>query len=144
MCMFVTGRLQSAVISFTELHSDPNSSPVEFTLSCLSWGGPATTVVWQRNGSTISEDANHVTSQIVVSTSTNATYENRLRVSGRETGNYRCNVSSNRIDIFGTTGSSVLSPSFTVVGKSVCRLCITIYRYTHVGSTQIVCIGTCM
>ena len=36
----------------------------------------------------------HETSQIIVDLSANTVYENRLRVRGREAGNYRCTVSN--------------------------------------------------
>ena len=45
---------------------------------------------------TVQEDSDHETSQIIVDTSRNAVYENRLRVRGRrEGGNYKCTVSNN-------------------------------------------------
>ena len=40
------------------------------------------------------EDSDHETSQVIVDLSANTVYENRLRVRGREGGNYRCNVSN--------------------------------------------------
>ena len=45
---------------------------------------------------TLQEDSDHETSQVIVDTSRNAVYENRLRVRGRrEGGNYKCTVSNN-------------------------------------------------
>ena len=93
-------------MSFT-LHTEPDVSPPGFTLTCLSEGGPATTVLWQRYGTTVGEDSDHETSQVIVDLSANTVYENRLRVRGREGGNYRCTVSndfgdaSNRLSISG-------------------------------------------
>ena len=80
-------------MSFT-LHTEPDVSPPEFTLTCRSEGGPATTVLWQRYGNTVGEDSDHETSQVIVDLSANTVYENRLRVRGREGGNYRCTVSN--------------------------------------------------
>ena len=40
------------------------------------------------------EDSDHETSQVIVDLSANTVYENRLRVRGKEEGNYRCNVSN--------------------------------------------------
>ena len=116
-----TGQLTSASVSFTALHTEPNVSPPEFTLTCRSEGGPATTVSWQRNGQPVEEDSEHEASQIVVDTAADTVYENRLRVTGREGGDYQCTVSSNRDDFFGATGSTVTSTSFTVQGK--CPIC---------------------
>ena len=80
-------------MSFT-LNTEPDVSPPEFTLTCRSEGGPATTVLWLRYGGTVREDSDHETSQVIVDLSANTVYENRLRVRGREGGNYRCTVSN--------------------------------------------------
>ena len=104
----LSGGLTSAQISFTALHTEPNVSPPEFTLTCRSVGGPATTVSWQRNGATVEEDSDHETSQIIVDTTANTVYENRLRVRGREGGEYQCTVSGR---------NSITSLSFTVMGR---------------------------
>ena len=90
-----TGQLKSAVIYFT-LDSEANEDPPEFTLTCQSKGGPATEVVWMRNGVRVEEDSNHTTSQIIVDTSGNTVYNNTLRVRGREGGRYSCIVRNNR------------------------------------------------
>ena len=44
----------------------------------------------------VEKDSNHMTSQIIVDTSTNTVYNNTLRVRGRESGIYKCIVSSER------------------------------------------------
>ena len=44
----------------------------------------------------VEEDSNHVTSQIIVNTSSNTVYINTLRVRGREAGKYMCFVKSIR------------------------------------------------
>ena len=95
-----SGRLTSSVISLT-LDSEPNEDPPEFTLTCRSEGGPATTVEWRRDGEIVQEDSNHMTSQIIVDPSINAVYTNTLRVRGREEGRYICGV----INDFPTTDS---------------------------------------
>ena len=94
MTCYFTGRLRSSSMSFT-LHTEPRESPPEFSLTCRSEGGPATTVSWQRNGHSVQEDSDHQTSQVIVDTSHNSVYDNKLRVRGREGGNYSCTVSNN-------------------------------------------------
>ena len=71
----------------TTLTADP---PV-FTLTCVSTGGPATTVTWTRDGAA----ATGVASQNVTSTLA-ATYVNTLTVTGRLPGNYTCSVTNAR------------------------------------------------
>ena len=94
MTCYFTGRLRSSSMSFT-LHTEPRESPPEFSLTCRSEGGPATTVSWQRNGHSVQEDSDHQTSQVIVDTSHNSLYDNKLRVRGREGGDYSCTVSNN-------------------------------------------------
>ena len=83
-------------ISFT-LHTEPNASVPEFTISCRTHGGPATTVLWKVNGVQIQEDSDHETSQLILDTSLNSVYDNRLRVRGRRNGTYECEVFKNGI-----------------------------------------------
>ena len=54
------------------------------------------------------EDSDHESSQIIVDTSAIPVYENRLRVRGREGGDYCCIV---------TGRNSVTSAPFTVEGR---------------------------
>ena len=81
-------------MNFT-LHTEPNASVPEFTISCRTHGGPATTVVWTVNGVSVQEDSNHETSQLILDTSLNSVYDNRLRVRGRRNGTYFCSISNN-------------------------------------------------
>ena len=66
-----------------------------FNLTCVSTGGPATTVTWTRDGAAVYYDVNHVLTQTVTDELT-ATYSNVLTVTGREPGNYTCSVTNNR------------------------------------------------
>ena len=94
MTCYITGRLRSSSMYFN-LHTEPRKNPPQFSLTCRSEGGPATTVSWQRNGHSVQEDSDHRTSLVIVDTSHNSVYENRLRVRGREGGDYYCGVSNN-------------------------------------------------
>ena len=109
-----TGNLESAVMYFT-LDSEATEDPPEFTLTCQSKGGPATEVVWMRNGVRVEEDSNHTTSQIIVDPSGNTVYNNTLRVRGREGGRYNCRVENNRYKYFRSTRQEVYN---IVLGRS--------------------------
>ena len=65
------------------------------SISCRTHGGPATTVQWTLNGVSVQEDSDHETSQIILDTSLNSVYDNRLRVRGKRYGTYNCSVSNN-------------------------------------------------
>ena len=88
---------------------DPLSPQV--TLTCVSTGGPATTVTWTRDGAAVYYDATHVLTQTVTEQST-ITYSNVLRVTGREPGTYQCSVTNDR-------GSNT-SQNFTIEGIIMC------------------------
>ena len=66
-------------------------NPPEFTITCHTRGGPATTVEWQFDrwvNASLPKD--HEMSQVIVDTSQYSVYENRLRIRGRANGAYFC------------------------------------------------------
>ena len=73
------------------MDSDLNGASPQFTLTCTSTGGPATTVTWTRDSVTVTEGNktaldNRVTSQ----------YIHTLTVTGRLGRHYTCTVCNNR------------------------------------------------
>ena len=93
----------SEFIKFTEV-SDLNGPTPQFTLTCISTGGPATTVTWTRDSITVTEGT-----QSVLDDPVTAQYTHTLSVKGRKPGKYTCTVSNNK--------PSTHSASFTVKGK---------------------------
>ena len=84
----LTGVLRASSVNFT-LHTEPNLSPPVFSIIFRTDGGPASYVTWVGPLNThVQEDSDHETSQTIVDTSHNSVYENRLRVRGRESGDY--------------------------------------------------------
>ena len=73
------------------LVTTPTADPPVFALTCISTGGPATTVTWTRDGA----PATGITSQSVVDLMA-ITYLNTLTVTGRLLGNYQCRVTNDR------------------------------------------------
>ena len=57
-----------------------------FTLTCISTGGPATTVTWTRDSVTITEGT-----ETVLDNPVTAQYTHTLTVTRRQEGLYRCN-----------------------------------------------------
>ena len=78
------------------LHTEPSVRPPEFTIICHTEGGPVTQrrVLWLGPDGIVEEDSDHETSQIIVDTSHNSVYENKLRVRGREGGMYTCIITN--------------------------------------------------
>ena len=75
----------------------------QFTLTCISTGGPATTVQWTRDSTTVITEG----TETVLNDPVTARYQHRLSLTSG--GEYRCSVTN--------TKSSEASDSFTVKGR---------------------------
>ena len=71
--------------------SDLNGPSPQFTLTCISTGGPATTVTWTRNSTTVTEGTETVLDDPVT-----AQYNHTLTVTGSLGGLYKCIVTNNK------------------------------------------------
>ena len=69
--------------------SDLNEASPQFTLTCISTGGPATTVTWTR-------DSEMLTGSTVLNDTETAQYTHTLTVTGRLGGLYTCTVSNDK------------------------------------------------
>ena len=87
--MPLIGRLVNLSVHFT-LHTDPRAEVPEFTISCRTYGGPATEVIWVVNEVIPHEGIS--SSQVILDTSQNSVYDNRLRVNEKRAGNYLCTI----------------------------------------------------
>jgi len=70
--------------------SDLNGKNPQFTLTCISTGGPATNVTWTRDSETVSGG------MTVLENATTPQYTHTLTVTGRLGGQYQCKVSNNK------------------------------------------------
>ena len=86
-----------------------NGPSPQFTLTCISTGGPATTVTWTRDYTTVTEGT-----ETVLDDSVTAQYTHTLTVTGHLGGLYACTVSSNK--------PSSASASITVTGNTLFSL----------------------
>ena len=86
--VFVGDITLSDTIEFTSI--DEDSTP-QFTLTCISTGGPATTVTWTRDAVTITEGT-----ETTLDNSITAQYTHTLTVTGRLGGLYTCTVANNK------------------------------------------------
>ena len=78
--------------TFLTANSDLNGESPQFTITCLSIGGPAGCVVWRRQKELIPSP---------VTTSTlldplEGVYEHNLTISGRIGGSYSCSVANDK------------------------------------------------
>ena len=77
-------------MSFT-VDSDLNGASPQFTLTCISTGGPATNVTWTRDPNEAPGDR-----MTVLNNATTSQYTHTLTVTGRLEGLYTCTVANNR------------------------------------------------
>ena len=94
-------------MTFT-LDSDLNGASPQFTLTCISTGGPATNVTWTRDSVTVTEG-----NETVLDNRTTSQYTHTLTVTGRLGGLYTCNVTNNR--------PSTAVAQLTVEGMYMCH-----------------------
>ena len=97
----------SGGITFT-VDSDLNGASPHFTLTCISTGGPATTVTWTRDSVTVIEG-----NETVLDNLTTSQYTHTLTVIGRLGGLYICTVANNK--------PSIASALFTMQGSTLCH-----------------------
>ena len=71
--------------------SNLNGVSPQFTLTCISTGGPATTVTWTRDSVTVTEGT-----KTVLDNRETSQYTHTLTVTGRLGGLYTCTVANNR------------------------------------------------
>ena len=69
--------------------SDLNGASPQFTLTCISTGGLATTVTWTRDSTTVTEETETVLNDPVT-----AQYTHTLTMTGRLPGLYGCTVAN--------------------------------------------------
>ena len=84
--------------------SDLNGPSPQFALTCISTGGPATTVTWTRDDVTFMRGTETVLDDPVT-----AQYTHTLTVTGRPEGLYTCTVSNSK--------PSKASLQFSIEGK---------------------------
>ena len=87
---FVIGKVAVAEEIVFTLTSELAAVSPQFTLTCISTGGPATTVTWTRDSTTVTEGT-----KTVLDDPETAQYTHTLALSGRLGGVYICTVSNN-------------------------------------------------
>ena len=70
---------------------DIDGASPQFTLTCISTGGPATTVSWTRDSTPVTEG-----NETVLLNPTTAEYVHTLNVTGDIKGKYTCTVANNK------------------------------------------------
>ena len=102
-------------VTFT-LDSNTNEATPQFRLSCMSTGGPATTVTWSRDSETLSKGT-----ETVLNDATTAQYTHTLTVTGKLEGLYSCSVAneisndSARLNVTGKVLASIMNNMFCII-----------------------------
>ena len=97
--------------------SDVNGESPQFTLTCISTSGPATTVTWTRDSEVVSGG------MTVLDDPVTAQYIHTLTVTGRLVGQYQCVVSNNK--------PSQDSTTFNVQGGECVHVCAFVFIYLY-------------
>ena len=104
--------------------SDLNRTSPQFTLICISTGGPATTVTWTRDSVTVTEGTKTVLDNRITSQ-----YTHTLTVTGKLGGLYTCTVANNKpsedsaqLTVQGITHIDLSTPSHIVPGTNSHKL----------------------
>ena len=113
-------------ITFTVV-SDLNGASPQFTLTCTSTGGPATTVTWTRDSVTVTEGT-----ETVLDDSVTAQYTHTLTVTGRLGGLYTCTV-ANEVSS-GMSDGFIVEGSIYTVSMSSCGYPIFIFPCSCISS----------
>ena len=88
---YISGAISiSGKVSLT-VNSELNGESPQFTLTCVSTGGPATMVTWTRDSATATEGTETVLNDPVT-----AHYTHSLTVTGRLGGLHTCTVANNK------------------------------------------------
>ena len=104
-----------------------NGPSPQFTLTCISTGGPATTVTWTRDSVTVTEGTETVLDDPVT-----AQYTHTLTVTGRLGGLYTCTV-ANEVSS-GMSDSFIVKGSIYTVSMSSCGYLIVIFPCSCISS----------
>ena len=91
LMVFFSGDVNVSENIMLTVDSDLNGASPQFTLTCISTGGPATTVTWTRNSEEVPGERVTVLNDAVT-----AQYTHTLTVTGRLEGLYTCTVSNNK------------------------------------------------
>ena len=121
---FLKGDLSISGGMTLTVDSDLNGPSPQFTLTCISTGGPPTTVIWTRDSATaVGENRT-----ILVNAET-ATYTHTLTVIGRTGGLYRCNVSNNKP----SSAAAELSVIGTLPHSGSCMAILIVHFYPYLS-----------
>ena len=106
ICIHFSGNITISDDVILNVDSDLNGDSPQFTLTCISTGGPATTVTWTRDSGEVVGDTETVLNDLVT-----ARYTHTLNVTERLVGLYTCTVTNNK--------PSTASATITVQGIDV-------------------------
>ena len=106
--MFILGIVTISDGMTFAVDSDLNGASPQFNLTCISTGGPATTVTWTRGSVTVTEGT-----ETVLDNRETSQYTHTLTVTGRLGGNYTCTVANNK--------PSTAVAQLTVEGMYMCH-----------------------
>ena len=117
LCPFLIAGDISVTSGMTKLNLNGDSP--QFTLTCISTGGPATTVTWTRDSITVTEGT-----ETVLNNAMTAQYTHTLNVTA--TGDYRCTVANTAF-----SSSATITVEGTLCENTLFRFSAAILQLPH-------------
>ena len=91
-----TGNINNLELTVDSDLSEVSVTTSQFTFTCISTGGPATTVTWTRDSVTVLEDGDTYSLTTKLTDTETAQYIHTLTVTRRLGGLYTCTVSNDK------------------------------------------------
>ena len=111
------------------VNSDLNGDSPQFTLTCISTGGPATTVTWTRDSTTTLTER----TETALDNPKTSQYTHTLTVTGRRPVTYTCTVSNNKPSSASATITMKGNYLYSILCIQLCVVSISI-RFTSLTS----------
>ena len=94
--VMISGDINNLVLTVDSDLSEVSVTTSQFTFTCISTGGPATTVTWTRDSVTVLEDGDTYSLTTKLTDTETAQYIHTLTVTGRLGGLYTCTVANDK------------------------------------------------
>ena len=101
-------------------------SPPEFSIICRTHGGPATIVKWFL-GAELQIEAHIESQQLILNTSRNSTYENRLLLRGGYNGTWTCTVINSYIQDYFPKAKNLVQQSIQIIGMTIIIVYVSLF-----------------
>ena len=119
--MYFIGEVTISGAVMIDIISDLNGASPQFTLTCISIGGPATTVTWTRDSVTVTEET-----ETVLNDQEEAQYTHTLTVTGRMGGLYTCTVTNDVTPAGASDTLTIQGTNYIITPRAKPNMCSSV------------------